>query len=176
MICLAPQCAIQRLLLSSLETVTIRNSDVPSVDFALNDALSMKKYLVTVLGYDENNIIMLNNASQADFNGMFGTKESHKARLFNLVKNGQSDVFVYYSGHGAPDIESNEGYFVPVDCDPTLVRFNGYAIKTLYDNLAKIPYRKLTVVIDACFSGFFRSGHPYAFYFAGAHTHFQQPA
>jgi hypothetical protein len=130
-----------------------QNSDVPPVDFALNDALSMKNYLVRVLGYDENNVIMLNNASQADFNGMFGTKESHKARLFNLVKNGQSDVFVYYSGHGAPDIESNEGYFVPVDCDPTLVRFNGYAIKTLYDNLAKIPYRKLTVVIDACFSG-----------------------
>lgn len=130
-----------------------QNSDVPAVDFALNDALSMKKYLVNVLGYDENNVIMLNNASQADFNGMFGTKESHKARLFNLVKKGQSDVFIYYSGHGAPDIESNEGYFVPVDCDPTLVRFNGYAIKTLYDNLAKIPYRKLTVVIDACFSG-----------------------
>ncbi|MFK7969654.1 MAG: caspase family protein [Bacteroidia bacterium] len=130
-----------------------QNQDVPSVDFALNDALSMKRYLVNVLGYDENNVIMLNNASQADFNGMFGTKESHKARLFNLVKKNQSDVFVYYSGHGAPDLESNEGYFVPVDCDPTLVRFNGYAIKTLYDNLAKIPYRKLSVVIDACFSG-----------------------
>lgn len=129
------------------------NPDVPSVDFALNDALSMKRYLVNVLGYDENNVIVLSNASQADFNGMFGTNESHKARLFNLVKNGSSDVFVYYSGHGAPDLDSNEGYFVPVDCDPTLVKFNGYAIKTLYDNLAKIPYRKLTVVIDACFSG-----------------------
>jgi len=40
-----------------------------------------------------------------------------------------------------------------VDCDPSLVRFNGYAINTLYDNLSKIPYRSLTVVIDACFSG-----------------------
>ena len=84
---------------------------------------------------------------------MFGTKEDHRARLYNLVKPDQSDVFIFYSGHGAPDLESKEAYFVPVDCDPSLVKFNGYAINTFYDNLAKIPYRSLNVVIDACFSG-----------------------
>jgi uncharacterized caspase-like protein len=64
-----------------------------------------------------------------------------------------SDVFVFYSGHGAPDPESKEGYFVPVDCDPSLVKFNGYSLTTLYNNLGKLDYRSLTVVIDACFSG-----------------------
>ena len=129
------------------------NPDVPSVDFALQDAASMKKYLIESFGFDENNILFLPNATQADFNGIFGTKEDHKARLFNLVKPDQSDVFVFYSGHGAPDLETKEAYFVPVDCDPSLVKFNGYAINTFYDNLAKIPFRSLTVVLDACFSG-----------------------
>jgi tetratricopeptide (TPR) repeat protein len=130
-----------------------QNPDVPPVDYALQDAASIKRYLTRVFGFDENNIIMLANATQADFNGTFGTAESHKARLYNLVKPGQSDVFVYYSGHGAPDIAENAGYFVPVDCDPSLVKFNGYAMKTFHQNLSKIPYRSLTVVIDACFSG-----------------------
>jgi len=129
------------------------NDDVPAVDFALQDALSMKRYLTDVFGYDENNIIMLLNATQADFNGTFGTLQSEKARLYNLVKSGKSDVFVYYSGHGSPDIQENTGYFVPVDCDPSLVKFNGYSMNTFYQNLSKIPYRSLTVVIDACFSG-----------------------
>lgn len=129
------------------------NSDVPPVDFALQDAASMKKYLIEVFGYDENNILFLPNATQADFNGVFGTKEDHKARLFNLVKSGESDIFVYYSGHGAPDLQTEEAYFVPTDCDPSLVKFNGYAINTFYENLGKMPYRSLTVVIDACFSG-----------------------
>jgi hypothetical protein len=129
------------------------NDDVPPVDFALQDALSMKRYLMEVFGYDENNIIMLLNATQADFNGTFGTLESEKARLYNLVKADKSDVFVYYSGHGAPDIQENAGYFVPVDCDPSLVKFNGYSMNTFYQNLSKLPYRSLTVVIDACFSG-----------------------
>ncbi|MEO1448423.1 MAG: caspase family protein [Bacteroidota bacterium] len=129
------------------------NMDVPSVDFALQDAASMRNYLIESFGYDENNIIFMPNATQADFNGVFGTKEDYKARLFNLVKDGETDVFIYYSGHGAPDVNSEEGFFVPVDCDPSLVKFNGYGIETFYNNLSKIPYRNLTVVIDACFSG-----------------------
>ncbi|MEM9983870.1 MAG: caspase family protein [Bacteroidota bacterium] len=129
------------------------NSDVPTVDHALQDAASMRKYLIESFGFDENNIIFMANATQADFNGTFGTKEDHRARLFNLVRANESDVFVFYSGHGAPDLASEDAYFLPADCDPSLVRFNGYAINTMYDNLSKIPYRSLTVVIDACFSG-----------------------
>jgi len=129
------------------------NRDVPSVDYALQDAASMRKYLIESFGFDENNILFLTNATQADFNGIFGTKDDHRARLFNLVRPNESDVFVFYSGHGAPDLSTEDAYFVPVDCDPSLVRFNGYAMNTLYDNLGKIPYRSLTVVIDACFSG-----------------------
>jgi len=130
-----------------------QNPDVPPVDFALQDAASMRKYLVESFGFDDNNIIFLSNATQADFNGLFGTKEDHRARLYNLVKPNQSDVFIFYSGHGAPDLTTEDAYFVPVDCDPSLVKFNGYAINTLYANLAKIQYRSLSVVIDACFSG-----------------------
>ncbi|MDX2247731.1 MAG: caspase family protein [Bacteroidia bacterium] len=129
------------------------NPDVPPVDFALQDAASMKNYLVQSFGFDENNIIFLPNATQADFNGIFGTTQDYKARLYNLVKPAESDVFIFYSGHGAPDLQTEEAYFVPVDCDPSLVRFNGYGINTFYANLSKIPYRSLTVVIDACFSG-----------------------
>ncbi len=129
------------------------NPDVPSVDYALQDAAAMRKYLEKSYGFDPTNILFVANATQADFNGIFGTNEDHRARLFNLIKPDVSDVFIFYSGHGAPDLQSEEAYFVPVDCDPSLVRFNGYAINTFYENLSKIPYKSMTVVIDACFSG-----------------------
>ena len=127
--------------------------DVPVVDYALKDAASMRRYLIEVFGFREENVIFLTNASQADFYGLFGTNEDHRARLFNLVSPGETDVFVFYSGHGAPDPETQTGYFLPVDCDPTLVRFNGYPLSTFYRNLSQTPYRSLTVVMDACFSG-----------------------
>ncbi|MDW7692780.1 caspase family protein [Flammeovirgaceae bacterium SG7u.111] len=129
------------------------DEDVPSVDFALRDAESVKTYLVDALGFREGNIIYVENATQANFNSVFGNVSNHKGMLFNYVKEGKSDVFVFYSGHGGPDPETKEPYFIPVDCEPSLVSLNGYSMNTFYANLGKVPYRNLTVVIDACFSG-----------------------
>ena len=82
------------------------NKDVPNVDFALNDAQYMKKYLVQTLGYDEGNIIYIENATQTDFITIFGNEQNHKGKLYDWVKENQSDVFVYYVGHGAPNPEN----------------------------------------------------------------------
>ena len=130
-----------------------KNQDVPTVDFAEQDANAIKQYLIKTLGYREGNIIFVTDATQAEFNGIFGTGSNHKGKLYNWVRPNKSDVFVYYSGHGAPDPDSKDGYFVPSDCDPSLVALNGYSLDTFYGNLAKIPYKSLTVVVDACFSG-----------------------
>jgi hypothetical protein len=61
------------------------------------------------------------NATQAQFNSVFGVKNDHRARLHSYLRQNKSDVFVYYSGHGAPDVKTKTGYFVPVDCDPSTV-------------------------------------------------------
>ena len=73
-------------------------------------------------------------------------------------RTGPSDVFIYYSGHGAPDTESKQPYLVPTDANPSTVKVGGYALKQLYLNLKKAPYRSATVVIDSCFSGMSASG------------------
>ena len=127
--------------------------DVPNVEFAVRDAAMMKEYLVTALGYQEGNILYHTNANYAVFRRLFGTKDIPEGRLAQLVKPEESDVFVYYSGHGAPDVQEQRGYFVPVDCAPGDVRLNGYSLDLFYENLGKIEARSFTVVIDACFSG-----------------------
>ena len=130
-----------------------QRAGVPSVDFAVRDATVIKKYLMDTLGYKEGNILFELNATKARFEALFGTATEHRGRLYNYVKPDKSDVFIYYSGHGAPDPESKQGYLVPVDCDPAVVKLNGYPISTFYNNLSKIEARSFTVVLDACFSG-----------------------
>lgn len=125
----------------------------PNVDFALQDARVMKQYLTTTFGYDPANIIYLENATLAKMYEVFGTDNDYQGKLFKWVKPGQSRIFIYYVGHGAPDQESGEGYFVPVDATPQYIRTSGYKLSTFYENLAKIPAVQKTVVIDACFSG-----------------------
>ncbi|MFN8257628.1 MAG: caspase family protein [Bacteroidales bacterium] len=123
------------------------------VNFAINDAQLMKLYLTNVLGFKEGNIIFTMNATKAEFEGLFGTGTNYKGKLFNYIKPNISDVFIFYSGHGAPDPETKDAYFLPSDCDPAYLELQGYALKTLYGNLAKLPARSTTVVLDACFSG-----------------------
>jgi hypothetical protein len=128
-------------------------SGTPNVDFALQDAQLVQQYLIKAFGYDTSNIIYIENATLAKMSELFGTSDDYQGKLYKWVKPGQSKVFIYYVGHGAPDQQSGEGYFVPVDANPQYIRTSGYKLSTFYENLSRIPAIKKTVVIDACFSG-----------------------
>ncbi len=123
------------------------------VKFALNDALAMKKYLIETFGFQEGNIFYIEDARKSDLELMFGTKEQSRGKLFNAVKPKKSDVFIFYAGHGAPGLQDKNAYFVPVDCDPQYVEIGGYLTETFYRNLALVPAKSVSVVLDACFSG-----------------------
>lgn len=130
-----------------------RKAGLPAVKYAHNDARVMKDYLVTTLGFDEHNILYEEDATAATFNEIFGNQATYKGRLYGYLKAGQSDVFVYYSGHGAPDLNSKDAFFVPSDVDPNYIAMSGYSLDLFYENLAKLPAQRITVVLDTCFSG-----------------------
>lgn len=136
--------------------VVIGNRDyaqASNVDYALNDALVMKKYLIGTMGFRPGNIFYYENATLSDFRTLFGTEKNHKGKIYNSMKHHASDVFVFYSGHGAPGLADKNGYFVPTNSDPNYVESTGYPLKVFYENLGKLPSKHITVVTDACFSG-----------------------
>ncbi len=124
-----------------------------SVAYAHNDADAIREFVEKRLGYRDGNIIDLRDATAGDFMSVFGTEKSHEGKLFDWVRANQSDVIVYYSGHGVPGLKDGRGYLLPVDGDPNRARLTGYPLELLLNNLAKIPARSITVYLDACFSG-----------------------
>jgi hypothetical protein len=128
-----------------------QQQDMPDVDFAENDAELMKHYAQYTLGIPESEIIYATNATQSRMQTILGNANSYKGELYNYVRNEETEVFVYYSGHGIPD--GKKAYLLPVDSDPKTIDINGFNLDTLYANLAQLPTDKVTVVIDACFSG-----------------------
>lgn len=129
------------------------HKDIPIVRYAHRDAQAMKDYLINRLGYKPGNILFETDITKARFEAIFGNEQNHRARLFDYIKPGLSEVFIYYSGHGAPDPATMQGYFVPVDCDPAAIAFNGYPLALFYDNISKIGAKQVVVVLEACFSG-----------------------
>ena len=121
---------------------------LPKADFATNDAKLVSEYLSKVMGYPEENIVTLTNeyATKSDFEKYF------ERWLSNNAEKG-STVFIYYSGHGAPDLKTGGAYLVPYDGDPSFISETGYSLKRMYDALGKLPAKEIVVALDSCFSG-----------------------
>jgi uncharacterized caspase-like protein len=120
---------------------------VPKSDFSKSDAGIVKDYL-KALGFQERNIELLID-ERATFSGITKTIE---AWLPNRLKK-ESKVFIYYSGHGAPEPKTGDAYMVPFDGDPNYLSVTGYSLKRLYENLGKLQVEEVVVLLDSCFSG-----------------------
>lgn len=123
------------------------NSEV-NVDFAVNDAKIFKEYLVKTLGIPEENITLLLNATSGKMNQAIS-----KLNKIAEVSNGKAELIFYYAGHGLPEESSKEPYIVPVDISGTSVHNGGIKLADLYHKLTQFPSKKVTVFMDACFSG-----------------------
>lgn len=125
-----------------------RQQGLPSVDFAARDAKAVHAYLTRSMGFDSRNVVLLQNegAAKTDLEKYLGPW------LKNRVSK-KSRVLVYYAGHGAPNPATGEGYLLPFDGDPAYTSDTAYPIRRLYDTLAELPTKDVTVVLDACFSG-----------------------
>ncbi len=121
--------------------------NLPAAEFASRDAKAVRAHL-KALGYPGQNIAMLTDA-QATGNAIKSYVESWLPRN---VKPG-SKVFFYFSGHGAPDADTQQAYLVPWDADPQFLADTGYPLKRLYSKLNGLKAKEVIVAMDSCFSG-----------------------
>lgn len=128
----------------------------PSVSYAYNDADIFREYLVSTFGLSRENIYFRTNerATKGEFDKAF-SKDGWISK--RSTKN--SDVFIFFAGHGAPEIKAKTTYLIPYDIDPNYAS-TGYALEELFLNLGQISARSVTIVVDACFSGVTRDGSP----------------
>jgi hypothetical protein len=120
---------------------------LPAARFARRDALAVRDHLLA-LGFPARNVLLLSDQE--------ATKGSLLKALNSWLPNrvtGNSTVFFYYSGHGAPDPKSNRAYLVPIDGDPEDLEDTAYPLKELYAKLDALKAKRVIVALDSCFSG-----------------------
>ena len=134
-----------------------QNSSIPEVKYARQDGEAMRKYLVNVLGFKPENILPQNPEEELTY----GRIQTYIRSILPsyLKPDGSSDLFVYFTGHGAPSTATHEAYLVPWDGDPNYVNDNNsYSMKKFYVDLELLNARHKIIVVDACFSGFAGNG------------------
>jgi hypothetical protein len=118
-----------------------------NVDFARNDASAFMEYAINILGIPERNVFLLLDATTGQIN-----QKISKMNLIIKNTQGNAEIFFYYAGHGLPDEQTKEPYLMPVDVSGKNAN-EGIKLKDLYFKLAEYPSKRITVFIDACFSG-----------------------
>ena len=121
-------------------------TQVAAVPFALNDGKVFREYCMKTLGLGQKNIRYIPDATgnqiKAGVNWLASVTEAFD----------NPQVIVYYAGHGIPDEVSKSAYLLPVDGNGSDVT-TGYKLDNLYATLGSMPASRITVFMDACFSG-----------------------
>lgn len=118
-----------------------------NVKYARTDAQVFATYCEKTLGLPKDNITVVTDAISS-------TMKREIKRLANKAKysNEEVELIFYYSGHGSPHPQSKESYLMPVDVRGSEVQ-DGIKLDELYADLTEYPSDRVTVFLDACFSG-----------------------
>jgi formylglycine-generating enzyme required for sulfatase activity len=121
-----------------------KDSKIPDLKTAVNDARSVADLLKTIYGFTD--LTLLVN-SQAD-----GSSIQKALRRLATKSKKDDSVLIYYAGHGDLDKITKDGWWIPYNAkasDPFT-----YIGNTVIQNIVKaIPARHVLVVSDSCFSG-----------------------
>lgn len=121
-----------------------QEADVP---FAANDAATFYRYCTDVFGVPKDNAVLLTNARWSDM-----SREIQRMTALVKLQGEEAELIFYYAGHGFPDDTSKESYLIPVDISG-INYHSGFKLSELYGQLSGTGARKVTVFMDACFSG-----------------------
>lgn len=118
-----------------------------NVDFARNDAKIFKDYTLKTLGVDEMNAHLLQDATA----GEIYQKIDLVSKLASKTGD-QAEIIFFYAGHGLPDEATRAPYLIPVDVAGSNLNA-AIKLEDIYKKFAGSGAAKVTVFMDACFSG-----------------------
>ena len=124
-----------------------RDEAIPQVLYAKRDAQMMAAYLVAVGGVSRSKIKLLTDEG-ATLSDVSAYVEEWLPRRVSK----DTTVFVYYAGHGTPNVATGKAFMLPYDGHADFQN-KLYSLERLYENLERLPAKEVVVMLDSCFSG-----------------------
>jgi len=124
-----------------------REEVIPKVSYAVKDAQAVAGLLEMQAGIPKTHIKLL-----TDTRATLSDLRNHLGEWLRMRVKANSTVYVYYAGHGTPNLQTQSGSIVPWDGHPDFPA-GLYSLKELEDTLSKLPTKHVVVFLDSCFSG-----------------------
>ncbi len=128
-------------------------SDYENIDaqavYADSDARIFSDYAADILGIPNNRIKTLVNDGADIRDVLLGVKNW----LRRSMKPKQSDVYLFFAGHGLASSDGKDMYLLPYDGSPELLDKTAILRKELFHDITSANPRSVTVFLDTCYSG-----------------------
>ena len=122
-------------------------SSESNVEYAMNDAKVFYEYAINTLGIPKENCFLLLNATSGEMTQKINVITQILTRLGN-----SSELIFFYAGHGHPEENTKIPYLIPVDVSATNIQ-SAIKVTDLYAKFAQTKTNRITVFLDACFTG-----------------------
>lgn len=128
---------------------------IPAATFAAADAKTAARYFEKSLGIPAPRIELLldGEVTLGQMQRIFGA-DGWLARRVSP----DSEIFVFFAGHGTAEPEKFSPYLLPADADPDYLRQTAFSLDKMIEMIASLGARRTTLFLDACFSGLSREG------------------
>ena len=123
----------------------------PSAKYADKDALVFSDYARRALGVPQSNIKVLVNEEASRTSVKLALKQWLRGRI-----KPDSEVYVFFAGHGLASTDGQNLYLLPYDGAPSLLEDTSLHRSELFDVISKAKPRSATVFLDTCYSGLSR--------------------
>lgn len=128
-----------------------QDKTIHAAPYADRDAMAMTEYFKKSLNIKDVRTYINEDATMKQYQNIF-----ERDGLKYSVTRGQTDLYVYYSGHGVPMTKSDgttDVFLVPYDASRNYIDQDGYSLNKMYRELSSLGAKSVTVILDACFSG-----------------------
>ena len=120
-----------------------------SAKYADSDAQTFSDFAIKILGIPINRVKTLVN-TKADEAGMLLATKRWLARA---AKQGKTDVYIFFAGHGLASDDGSKMYLLPYDGAPELLDKTAILRDELFADISAANPRSVTVFLDTCYSG-----------------------
>jgi hypothetical protein len=117
--------------------------------YADKDAKTFYDYALLKLGIPAGNIKELVNVDANRIDVSLAIKDW----IARTTKQGSSDIYVFFAGHGLASQSGEQMYLLPYDGSPRLLEDSAISRDRLFADISAANPRSVTVFLDTCYSG-----------------------
>ena len=123
--------------------------NTPVAKYASSDAKYFTEYSKNVFGVNTRNIKLLTD-EQANLSN---TNSAIFKWLPSKIKKDETDLIIFYSGHGLASSDGKSKYILPSNVDPDLLSRTAVSRNEFFDQIISLKPKSVTIFFDTCYSG-----------------------